>query len=224
MSWPTTSIPASNKMAKDYSPLPQHTSNSFPQDIKLEIDAEQQQQQQPAGVAPAKSSRRKLVKAIAIASASFLILRAGVTSVVDILDHKMDLSLPKGDRHGSGYLDGELVLLSLTIALCVAFANARRSSPTLPLPCADAAFVADGFALEPAYVLDPPMMHPHPAIALASEQVGLETVEGRHKKKHHDHGHHHHGHDKHPRPQRPLPPKVAEGIFLSVPEEKSCME
>jgi hypothetical protein len=65
------------------------------------------------------------------------------------------------------------------------------------------------------------MIHPHPAIAYASEAVGPETIEGGKKKKHHhDHGHHH-GRGKHP---HPMPPKVAEGIFLSVPEEKSCME
>jgi hypothetical protein len=93
-------------MAHTYSSLPQH--NPTFQDSKVELDAEQQQQQDPASGAAPSQQRRKLIKAFALASASFLILRAGVTSVVDIIGDKMDVSIPHAHRRGEGYLDGTL--------------------------------------------------------------------------------------------------------------------
>jgi hypothetical protein len=64
-----------------------------------------------------------------------------------------------------------------------------------------AALVEDGFAIEPAYIVDSPMIHPHPSIELASSENGGRK--GRESKM--------------------IPPKVAEGIFLGVPQEDSCI-
>lgn len=66
------------------------------------------------------------------------------------------------------------------------------------------ALAEDGFLLEPAYTLNPPMIHPHPSIEIAKSKTG------------------HHGKQGHG--PKPLPPKVAEGLFLDVPTEESCME
>ncbi|WVF71481.1 hypothetical protein IAT40_006287 [Kwoniella sp. CBS 6097] len=43
----------------------------------------------------------------------------------------------------------------------------------------------------------------------------------KHKHKHKGHGKHGHDHPKHPKPQRPIPPKVAEKLFLEVPNNAS---
>ncbi|CDZ97375.1 Transferrin receptor and related proteins containing the protease-associated (PA) domain [Phaffia rhodozyma] len=74
-------------------------------------------------------------------------------------------------------------------------------------------FINDAFKLAPAYIADPPAMKVHPAIYLADE---MENLHRKQKGCHHKT-------TKHPK-HFPIPPKVAEGIFLKVPNETSCME
>jgi hypothetical protein len=57
------------------------------------------------------------------------------------------------------------------------------------------ALIDDGYDVQPAYVQDPPLLADHPAIAYADRQLAAGF---------------------------PIAPKVAEGIFLQVPNEESC--
>ncbi|KAL7416181.1 hypothetical protein BDY24DRAFT_381285 [Mrakia frigida] len=114
---------------------------------------------------------------------------------------------------------GIAIALASFVALRVGVASVVNSlgdgvgvSPSLPIEHNKGqgyldALVDDGFALEPAYTLDPPLISPHSAIARASESLSAQGL---------DHGF--------PKPRFPISPKTAEGIFLGVPDEESCMQ
>lgn len=69
-----------------------------------------------------------------------------------------------------------------------------------------AGFIEDQFKLDAPYELDFVFENPHPSIAAS----GLIEIQ---KKKH--------GKGK---KKEPIPPKMAEGIFLQVPDEQSCLK
>lgn len=84
----------------------------------------------------------------------------------------------------------------------------------------DAGFIDDAYALAEPYYLNPPMIHPHPLTRLVGGGEDATAAAFLGASDHHKNHHNKHHHPRHP---KPFPPKLAEGIFLDVPSEESCI-
>lgn len=159
--------------------------------------------QQPAPT-PAKRSKRLFV---GFALGSIAALHVGAKFGPALVGKASGLAGGCHQHAEDGYLRGALSRRRLC---CVP----RADPPFLPSPTTPprllpplrrpsyAALIDDDFTFVSAYVENPPMIAPHPAISLAQQHLAAVAHV----------------------PGFPIPPKVAEGIFLGVPDATSCME